>query len=109
MNGPTGLLSKGAPRGPTAPVRRLVLALTASTALGCSLAFATAVAQPVAQAGPADRTMRFDLPSQPLGVALDTFSRQTGWQIGYASALATGRTSRPVSGTMTGFQPKTEY
>ena len=36
--------------------------------------------------------------AQPLDQALRTFTRQTGWQVGYAAALVSGRTSTIVAG-----------
>jgi len=81
--------------------RHLVMALMASTALGGALALPfPALAQQSAPAAAAPQTMGFALPAQPLPAALDAFIRQTGWQIGYPSDLAAGRTSRPVSGSM---------
>ncbi|WP_236025031.1 TonB-dependent receptor [Arenibaculum pallidiluteum] len=79
----------------------MAFALMASTALGGALAMPVgALAQQPGQAGDAGR-MEFTIPAQPLPSALDAFARQTGWQVGYASALATGRTSSAVNGTMT--------
>ncbi|MBP2316335.1 TonB-dependent receptor [Azospirillum soli] len=72
-------------------------ALMASTALGATLTAMPAAAQ---QSAPVDRPAAFSLPAQPLRSAIDAFSRQTGWQIGYPGTLADGRTSRPVNGTM---------
>ncbi|AWK84969.1 TonB-dependent receptor [Azospirillum thermophilum] len=69
----------------------------ASTALGVALTATPAAAQ---QGAPADGPAAFSLPAQPLRSAIDAFSRQTGWQVGYPGTLTDGRTSRPVSGTM---------
>ncbi|MFP5515094.1 MAG: TonB-dependent receptor domain-containing protein [Alphaproteobacteria bacterium] len=68
-----------------------------STALGAVLTALPAAAQ---QTAPADAPATFSLPAQPLRGALDAFSRQTGWQVGYPGTLTDGRTSRPVSGSM---------
>ncbi len=38
------------------------------------------------------------IPAQPLEAALRIFTRQTGWQVGYAAALVAGRTSGSVAG-----------
>src|SRR3712207_535437 len=59
-----------------------------------------ASAQQQVPAGASGRPVDFAIPAQPLQSALDSFIRQTGWQIGYSSALAAGRTSRPVAGAM---------
>lgn len=75
----------------------LFAALMATTALGIPLTAAPAAAQ---QTAPADRPMAFALSAQPLRAALDAFSRQTGWQIGYPGTLTDGRTAHAVSGTM---------
>lgn len=98
MTGRTQMLFSLAPRAPKASARSLVLSLIASTLLGTAgLTLASAQAQQPA----ATATQSFNLPAQPLQAALDAFVRQTGWQLGYASALVQGRTSRPVSGTLT--------
>ncbi|MFZ5675516.1 MAG: TonB-dependent receptor domain-containing protein [Pseudomonadota bacterium] len=44
--------------------------------------------------------IRFTLPAQPLPAALDSFARQTGWQVGYAAASLRTTTTQAVSGTM---------
>src|SRR5512145_2145819 len=75
----------------------LFAALMTSTALGATLTALPAAAQ---QTAPADAAAAFSLPAQPLRSALDAFSRQTGWQIGYPGTLTDGRTSRRVSGSM---------
>ena len=46
-------------------------------------------------------TETFDIPSQPLGDALDAFIGVTGWQVGYSSALARGLRSARVEGNLT--------
>lgn len=45
-------------------------------------------------------TVEFDIPAGPLASALDAFSNATGWDVGYASQLAAGKTSPGVSGTL---------
>ena len=80
----------------------LIMALLASTALGGALMLpVSALAQQSAPATAPAGAVTFALPAQPLPVALDAFIRQTGWQIGYPSALAAGQTSRAVTGAMT--------
>ncbi|OYD83531.1 TonB-dependent receptor (plasmid) [Azospirillum brasilense] len=82
--------------------RHLVMALMATTALGGVLALPSpSLAQQPAPAAGAVQTVVFALPAQPLPAALDAFARQTGWQIGYSADLPAGRSSRPVSGSMT--------
>jgi len=95
MLGRTGSSPKVAARAQGAAARHLIMALLASTAVGGALAHAAP-----ALAQQADAAVTFALPAQPLPAALDAFSRQTGWQIGYPSALAAGRTARAVTGTM---------
>ncbi len=77
---------------------RLFAALMTTTALAATLAAAPAAAQQAT--APAERPAAFALPAQPLRNALDAFSRQTGWQIGFPGTLTDGRTSHAVSGTM---------
>lgn len=97
----TGVTPEVSTRVNKTAARHLILALMASTALGCALALPTAAsAQRQAPAGAAGDSVDFAIPAQPLQAALDSFIRQTGWQIGYSSALAAGRTSRAVSGAM---------
>ncbi|OPH13848.1 TonB-dependent receptor (plasmid) [Azospirillum brasilense] len=104
MEGRTDSSFKAADRARGAAARHRIVshlagALMATTALGGAAVWtAPALAQtlPAAQA-----PLPFALPAQPLPAAIDAFVRQTGWQIGYSSALAAGRTSRPVNGTMT--------
>lgn len=59
----------------------------------------------VAQAQSAsDQLVEFSIQSQPLGAAVTQFSRMTGWQVGYAGALATSVTTNAVSGQMSPFE-----
>jgi iron complex outermembrane receptor protein len=64
---------------------------------------ATASSQALAQQAPSAQaeTQAFAIASQPLASALDAFVQQTGWQLGYAAALAADVTSPGVKGTMT--------
>ncbi|KPF42516.1 hypothetical protein IP76_16975 [Rhizobium sp. AAP43] len=57
-------------------------------------------AQARAVAG-ATETVSFQIPAQPLSAAINAFIRQSGWQISYSSALAAGKTSTAVSGSLT--------
>lgn len=54
-----------------------------------------------AWAAPDERTIRLDIPQQPLIPALTEFARQTSLQLLYQSSLAEKRTSNPVSGHYT--------
>lgn len=97
----TGVAPEVSTRVSEKAARHLILALMASTALGCALTIPSAAsAQQQAPAGTAVGPVDFAIPAQPLQAALDSFIRQTGWQVGYPSALAAGRTSRPVVGAM---------
>lgn len=76
--------------------------LSASTALamtfsGGETAFAQATGQTVAEA----ESISFSIPAQPLTSALNSFARATGWQLGYQTALTSGRQSTSVSGRYT--------
>ncbi|MTJ83600.1 MAG: TonB-dependent receptor [Telmatospirillum sp.] len=85
--------------------------LLATTALG-GLCFAgtavaevpaagTAVSANDAAAGHGQATSRaFDIPAQPLAGALTEFSRQSGLQVTMDSAVALGRTSTAIHGSM---------
>lgn len=48
----------------------------------------------------AESELRFDIPAQPLSLALERFSRQTGWVAAFDGHLAEGRVSAPVHGDM---------
>lgn len=76
--------------------------LLASSMLACMAGFApnAAHAQARAVAG-ATETVSFQIPAQPLSAAINAFIRQSGWQISYSSALAAGKTSTAVSGSLT--------
>ncbi|MCD6075790.1 MAG: TonB-dependent siderophore receptor, partial [Rhodospirillales bacterium] len=53
------------------------------------------------QQAQADRSHRFNIPSQPLASAVNQFSSVTGLQVGYPAELARGLSSQGVSGEMT--------
>lgn len=82
--------------------RRRTNLLLASSMLACMVGFApnAAHAQSRAVAG-ATETVSFQIPAQPLSAAINAFIRQSGWQISYSSALAAGKTSTAVSGSLT--------
>ncbi|MBP2233148.1 hemoglobin/transferrin/lactoferrin receptor protein [Azospirillum agricola] len=105
MQGRTGMVAEGTTRARATTARSMVVALMASTSLGGALGVLALASPAAAQQGTAapaaGAPVAFALPAQPLQAALDAFIRQTGWQIGYPSALAEGRSSRPVTGTMT--------
>ncbi|MEO9340824.1 TonB-dependent receptor [Mesorhizobium sp. SB112] len=79
---------------------RLASILLASTILGCASPLASTAAQARPAAG-ASETVNFQIPAQTLSSALNAFIRQSGWQISYSSALARGKTSAAISGSMT--------
>lgn len=76
---------------------RLVAGLLGSTMLGLGV---VVVASAPAQAQQVEGNIAFLIPSQPLPSAVDAFSRATGWQIGYSSAVSRSTVTKPVSGTM---------
>jgi iron complex outermembrane receptor protein len=68
-----------------------------------TLTFAAAVSGPLqAQSGQAQPAQQqFSIPAQSLNAALDTFARHSGWQVGYPAAMAQGKTSTAVQGSLT--------
>lgn len=78
---------------------QLARALLTGTALsGLAIVGMSGVA--TAQAVVATEAVSIAIPAQPLGAAIEAFIAQTGWQVSYASALADGRTSTAVGGTL---------
>lgn len=47
-----------------------------------------------------ENTVTFAIEAQPLNAAINSFIRQSGWQVGYAAAVVSGKRSNPVSGKM---------
>ncbi|RKE83284.1 TonB-dependent siderophore receptor [Rhizobium sp. AG855] len=81
--------------------RHQTTVLLASTMLACMVGFAPSIASAQAQSvAGATETISFQIPAQPLSAAINAFIRQSGWQISYSSALAAGKTSTAVSGSM---------
>jgi hypothetical protein len=79
--------------------KRSLAMLLVSTALVSASAGVFSVQAQDLGTGPAANSPRsISIPSQPLDAALRAFTRQTGWQVGYAAALVAGRTSGAVSG-----------
>ncbi len=77
----------------------LASSLTACmTVLALALASPGAYAQPIAARGP---LIVFDLPAQPLRLALEQFDARTSLSVFFPSALAEGRTSSAVHGLFT--------
>ena len=62
----------------------------------------TAGAQASAETG--DRQFAFDIPAQPLDMALESFSTVSGRSALFSSALVAGRTASPVSGRYTALE-----
>jgi hypothetical protein len=76
--------------------------LLASTILGYVGVMAVSADAEAQQSGSvASATVGFSIPAQPLGKALNSFIKSTGWQIGYSSALVDGKQSAIVSGKLT--------
>lgn len=76
--------------------------LIASTILGYVGVMAVSADAEAQQSGSvASATIVFNIPAQPLGKALNSFIKSTGWQIGYSSALVDGKQSAIVSGKLT--------
>lgn len=81
--------------------RRRLAVFMVSTALASALSVAsTAQAQQTPGASVAVRSVQVSIPSQPLDRAISAFIRQTGVQVGYATALVAGKTSTAVSGRL---------
>ncbi|RRJ26267.1 energy transducer TonB [Pandoraea apista] len=57
-----------------------------------------------APAGAGDRRYTFDIPAQPLDMALELFSTVSGRSALFSSALVAGRTASPVSGRYTALE-----
>ncbi len=92
----SGAIGRGARR-----MRALKLAtLPLFAAPVLALALPASAQQASAVAGP-NQAVAFSIAAQPLGSAINAFIRQTGWQISYNSALAAGKRSAPVIGSMT--------
>lgn len=88
--------------------RALVLA---GLVCGLSLAGAPGIVRAQAQttatqaaAGAGDRRFTFDIPAQPLDMALELFSTVSGRSALFSSALVAGRTASPVSGQYTALE-----
>jgi hemoglobin/transferrin/lactoferrin receptor protein len=82
--------------GRTPRPSRLCVALLAA---GIAGAVPPALAQDTAN--PQAAAQRFDIPAQPLDSALRSYMRQSGVQVVYPAALASGVTSQAVSGPFT--------
>lgn len=81
--------------------RRRLAVFMVSTAIASVLSVAsTAQAQQAPGATVAVRAVQVSIPSQPLDRAINAFIRQTGVQVGYATALVAGKTSTAVSGRL---------
>ncbi|NHF74644.1 TonB-dependent siderophore receptor [Paracoccus xiamenensis] len=76
--------------------RHLLSLLVASTVLGGAVL--TSARPAVAQA--TIETANFQIPAQSLSSAINTFIRQSGWQISYSSALVRDKTSTAVNGNL---------
>lgn len=82
--------------------RQRTKVLLASSILACVAGLLPAAAHAQARVVTnATETVSFQIPAQPLSAAINTFIRQSGWQISYSSALAASKTSAAVSGSLT--------
>lgn len=70
----------------------LLLFMLVTTAAG--EAFAQDTVSPVASSAP----IEFNIPTQPLGSALNAFAEATGWQVSVPSELIAGKTSSGMTG-----------
>ncbi|MEN0119219.1 MAG: TonB-dependent siderophore receptor [Agrobacterium cavarae] len=76
--------------------------LLASSIVGCIAGLLPGAVHAQARAvASATEAVSFQIPAQPLSAAINTFIRQSGWQISYSSALAAGKTSTAISGILT--------
>ena len=92
-----------AKRGTAPGLARLAGMLICSTMFvycGAS-AISPAHAQQGGQAAAQGTPVSMSIPAQSLGSAMDAFSRATGWQVGYSSAIDANLRTAAVSGTMT--------
>ncbi len=81
--------------------RRRLAAFMMSTAIASGLPFADmAIAQQATGASVADQAISVSIPGQSLDRAISSFIRQTGVQVGYATALVAGKKSTAVSGRL---------
>jgi iron complex outermembrane receptor protein len=85
---------------------RVLAVSTAVSLLALNAAAQEAVQdQPVSetpiQEAQSERTVAFDIPSQPLAQALTAFGRQSGVQVAFDPTAAAGKTSVAVSGSLT--------
>jgi hemoglobin/transferrin/lactoferrin receptor protein len=89
----------------TASAARIVCFVAALVAAdGSSHAFAQASSgsgQVQVQGGDAAAPRNFNIPAQPLGLALNAFGRQAGLQVTLSAATSRGLTSNAVNGTFT--------
>lgn len=79
------------------------LSLRAGLLLGTAVVFGgfalpALAQQQAAQSRPAQQ--QYDLPAQPLGSALESFARLSGWQVGYPAALTAGKAAPALEGRL---------
>jgi hypothetical protein len=78
--------------------RRLAMFMVSTALVSVSAGVFEVRAQEVTASPSANGPRAISIAAQPLAAALQTFTRETGWQVGYAAALVSGRTSGTVSG-----------
>ncbi len=76
---------------------RVIGVLAMTTMLAAWPAWAQGAGQQMAQAAQA---RAFDIPAQPLGSALTAFGQQSGLQVTFDAAIASGLRSAPVAGSL---------
>lgn len=82
------------------PVRGFLLAICIGVVVSMGVS-GRAAADPRKGAIEPGRSIRFDLPAQPLVSALEGYSVASGWQVIYDASLANERRSTPVTGEFT--------
>ncbi|MBU0740674.1 MAG: TonB-dependent receptor plug domain-containing protein [Alphaproteobacteria bacterium] len=78
--------------------RRLAMFMVSTALVSASAGVFEVRAQDAGTSPTTNGPRAISIPAQPLDAALRAFTRQTGWQVGYAAALVSGRTSAAVAG-----------
>lgn len=78
--------------------RRLAMFMVSTALVSASAGVFEVRAQDAGTSPTTNGPRAISIPAQPLDAALRAFTRQTGWQVGYAAALVSGRTSSAVAG-----------
>ncbi len=78
--------------------RRLAMFMVSTALVSASAGVFEVRAQDAGASPTTNGPRAISIPAQPLDAALRAFTRQTGWQVGYAAALVSGRISSAVAG-----------